>query len=139
MRDFGGARRPALRVVHGPPLLKKAPATILNADNLNMEGDNARYVKAVVVKSGAVKRQTLCGKKLRPDQSVDPYLALQGFTSHAAYQYKEEKIKEKIARGMLADLVELDRNPLKVKPDEIKDIQVVRTIKRGKTVYAKSP
>jgi predicted amidohydrolase YtcJ len=46
---------------------------------------------------------------------------------------------KKIARGMLADLVELDRNPLKVKPDEIKDIQVVRTIKRGKTVYAKSP
>jgi predicted amidohydrolase YtcJ len=38
---------------------------------------------------------------------------------------------------MLADLVELDRNPLKVKPDAIKDIQVLRTIKRGKTVYAK--
>jgi len=40
---------------------------------------------------------------------------------------------------MLADLVELDRNPLKVKPDEIKDIEVPRTIQRGKTVYAKSP
>ena len=35
--------------------------------------------------------------------------------------------------------VELDRNPLKVKPDEIKDIQVLRTIKRGKSVYTKSP
>jgi predicted amidohydrolase YtcJ len=85
----------------------------------------------------AVNRQTLTGKTLGPDQRVDPYLALQGFTSNAAYQYKEEKIKGKIAPGMLADLVELDRNPLKVKPDEIKDIQVLRTIKRGKTVYAK--
>ena len=37
----------------------------------------------------------------------------------------------------MADLVELDRNPLKVKKDEIKDIQVLRTIKRGKAVYAK--
>ncbi|MEI7864396.1 MAG: amidohydrolase [Chthoniobacterales bacterium] len=85
----------------------------------------------------AVNRQTLSGKTLGPDQRIDPYLALQGFTSNAAYQYKEEKIKGKIAPGMLADLVELDRNPLKVKPDEIKDIQVLRTIKRGKTVYAK--
>jgi predicted amidohydrolase YtcJ len=87
----------------------------------------------------AVNRRTLSGKTLGPDQRVDPYLALQGFTSNAAYQYKEEKIKGKIAPGMLADLVELDRNPLKVKPDEIKDIQVLRTIKRGKTVYAKTP
>lgn len=86
----------------------------------------------------AVNRQTLSGKTLGPDQRVDPYLALQGFTSNAAYQYKEEKSKGKIAAGMLADLVELDRNPLKVKPDEIKDIQVLRTIKRGKTVYTKS-
>ena len=85
----------------------------------------------------AVNRQTLSGKTLGPDQRVDPYLALQGFTSNAAYQYKEEKSKGKIAAGMLADLVELDRNPLKVKPDEIKDIQVLRTIKRGQTVYAK--
>jgi predicted amidohydrolase YtcJ len=87
----------------------------------------------------AVNRQTLSGKTLGPDQRVDPYLALQGFTSNAAYQYKEEKSKGKIAAGMLADLVELDRNPLKVKPDEIKDIQVLRTIKRGKTVYTKLP
>ncbi|MEY3480639.1 MAG: hypothetical protein RIQ71_1414 [Verrucomicrobiota bacterium] len=87
----------------------------------------------------AVNRQTLSGKTLGPDQRVDTYLALQGFTSNAAYQYKEEKSKGKIAAGMLADLVELDRNPLKVKPDEIKDIQVLRTIKRGKTVYAKAP
>jgi predicted amidohydrolase YtcJ len=87
----------------------------------------------------AVNRQTLSGKTLGPDQRVDPYLALQGITSNAAYQYKEEKSKGKIAAGMLADLVELDRNPLKVKPDEIKDVQVLRTIKRGKTVYTKAP
>jgi len=86
----------------------------------------------------AVNRQTLSGKTLGPDQRVDPYLALQGFTSNAAYQYKEEKIKGKIAPGMVADLVELDRNPLKVKPEEIKDIQVLRTIKRGKQVFTKS-
>jgi len=36
---------------------------------------------------------------------------------------------------MLADLVILDRNPLKVIPDDIKNIQVLQTIKHGKRVY----
>jgi predicted amidohydrolase YtcJ len=84
----------------------------------------------------AVNRKTLSGKTLGSEQRIDPYLALQGFTSNAAYQYKEESTKGMIRRGMLADLVELDRNPLKVDPAEIKNIQVVRTIKHGKQLYA---
>ena len=34
--------------------------------------------------------------------------------------------------GKLADLVILDRNPLKVEPTEIKDVKVLETIKAGK-------
>lgn len=83
----------------------------------------------------AVNRKTYSGKTLGPEQRIDPYLALQGFTSNAAYQYKEEASKGMIRAGMLADLVELDRNPLKVDPDTIKDIKVVRTIKSGKQLY----
>ena len=37
--------------------------------------------------------------------------------------------------GKLADLVILDRNPLKVDGMAIKDIRVVETIKEGKTIY----
>lgn len=54
---------------------------------------------------------------------------------NAAYQYKEELKKGTLAEGMLADLVVLDRNPLKVDSDEIKNIRVLQTIKHGKTVY----
>ena len=83
----------------------------------------------------AVNRKTLSGKTLGPEQRIDPYLALQGFTTNAAYQYKEESSKGMIRAGMLADLVELDRNPVKVEPDRIKDIKVIRTIKGGKQIY----
>ena len=83
----------------------------------------------------AVNRETFSGKTLGPDERIDPYLALQGFTTRAAYQYREESAKGAIAKGMLADLVELDRNPLKVDPDKIKDIHVVRTIKSGDVIY----
>ena len=87
--------------------------------------------------SSAVNRQTYGGKVLGPDQRIDPYIALQGITINAAYEYKEEASKGSIAAGKLADLVELDRNPLKVSPDEIKDIQVIQTIKGGKQLFAK--
>ena len=37
--------------------------------------------------------------------------------------------------AQLTELVILDKNPLKVEPMAIKDIKVVETIKKGKTVY----
>jgi predicted amidohydrolase YtcJ len=77
------------------------------------------------------------GALLGPDQRITPYQALQGFTTNAAYQYKEESNKGMIAQGMFADFVMLDRNPLKVKPEEIKDIQVLETIKQGKSLFTK--
>ena len=83
-----------------------------------------------------MNRKTYGGKTLGPEQRIDPYLALQGFTTNAAYQYREEGSKGAIAVGMLADLVELDRI-LKVDPDDIRNIRVVETIKHGKLLYAR--
>jgi predicted amidohydrolase YtcJ len=83
----------------------------------------------------AVNRKTFSGKTLGEEQRIDAYKALQGFTVNAAYQYHEETQKGTLTQGMLADLVQLDRNPLKVDPDTIKDIRVVQTIKHGKQVY----
>ena len=83
----------------------------------------------------AVNRKTFSGKTLGEGQRIDAYTALKGFTVNAAYQYKEEHNKGTLAEGMLADLVLLDRNPLKVDSDEIKNIRALQTIKNGKTVY----
>ena len=56
-------------------------------------------------------------------------------TIWAAEQYGEQASKGSLEAGKLADLVILDRNPLKVEPMAIKDIKVVETIKEGKTIY----
>ncbi len=37
--------------------------------------------------------------------------------------------------GKLADLVILDKNPVKVDPTSIRDITVLETIKEGNTVF----
>jgi predicted amidohydrolase YtcJ len=84
----------------------------------------------------AVNRQTYGGQTLGADQRTDPYTALRGFTAVPAYMYKEEESKGSISPGKFADFVVLDRNPLKVDPMDIKDIQVMETIKNGKQLYA---
>jgi predicted amidohydrolase YtcJ len=73
---------------------------------------------------------------LGPEQSISPFMALQGFTMNAAYLYKEESSKGSISVGKTADLVVLDQNPLKVDPNEIKNIQVLKTIKGGVEIYS---
>jgi imidazolonepropionase-like amidohydrolase len=56
-------------------------------------------------------------------------------TLNGAYTYFEEASKGSLEVGKTADLVILDRNPLKVDPNTIRDIDVVETVKSGKSVY----
>ncbi len=83
----------------------------------------------------AVNRVTKAGAQLDEDQKVTPYQALRAITFNGAYQYGEEDLKGTLEAGKLADLVVLDRNPLAVDPREIRDIQVLATIKEGETLY----
>lgn len=83
----------------------------------------------------AVNRVTRSGYVLGPDERVSPYVALKAVTDWAAYQYFEEKSKGTLEAGKRADLAILTANPLKVAPMAIKEIDVVETIKDGKTIY----
>jgi len=82
-----------------------------------------------------VNRRTASGAVVGPDERIMPYDALRAVTATAAYQIKEEQTKGTLEAGKLADLVILEKNPLKVDPLTIKDIQVLETIKEGRTVY----
>ena len=96
---------------------------------------NVSPLDQMFVMWSAVNRLSRGGEVIGPDQRVTPLEALKAITINAAYQYFEEKTKGSIEPGKLADLVVLDRNPLKVDKMAIKDIKVVETIKEGKTVY----
>ena len=84
-----------------------------------------------------VNRRTASGAVVGPDERISPYDALRAVTATAAYQIKEEQSKGTLETGKLADLVILEKNPLKVDPLAIKDIQVLETIKEGRTVYSR--
>ena len=83
----------------------------------------------------AVNRVSRGGEVIGPDQRVTALEGLQAMTINVARQYGEQASKGSLEPGKLADLVILDRNPLKVEPMAIKDIRVVETIKEGKTIY----
>ncbi len=73
-----------------------------------------------------------------PEQCISMKEALKTYTISAAYGAFEEKIKGSIEVGKLADLVILDRNPFEISSDKVRDIQVLETIIRGKTVFKRN-
>ena len=83
----------------------------------------------------AVNRISRAGAKAGAGLSVSPYEGLQAMTINVAMQYDEADSKGSLKEGNRADLVILDKNPLKVDPMQIKDIKVEETIKDGKIIY----
>jgi hypothetical protein len=83
----------------------------------------------------AVNRISRSGETIGEKQRISVYQALEAVTKNAAYQYHEEDLKGTIGAGKLADLVILDKNPLSVEEDQIKNIKVVETIKEGETIF----
>lgn len=90
---------------------------------------------AIFALHNAVNRRTQSGKEIGPEYAVDIFTALKTLTVWGAYQYHEENIKGTLTVGKYADMIVLDKNPMEVNKDSIKDIKVVETIKEGKTVY----
>jgi predicted amidohydrolase YtcJ len=93
------------------------------------------FPNSMRVLDATVNRVTRSGKILGPDQKITPYEGLKTLTDWAAYQYFEEDRKGTLSKGKLADFVILDKNPLKIDPMQIHDIQILKSIKEGKTVY----
>lgn len=82
-------------------------------------------------------RKTRGGILLGAEERIPVYEALKAVTCNGACQYFEENRKGTIAPGKLADFVILDGNPLETEPEALRGIQVLETIKEGKSVYRK--
>jgi len=83
----------------------------------------------------ATNRKSKAGKILGTDECISVYEALKGITINAAYQYFEEDKKGSITVGKVADFVVLDKNPLKMEKEELRDIKILETIKDGNRIF----
>ena len=71
-----------------------------------------------------------------PEERLSVMEALRAYTLGGAYFSFDEKIKGSIEVGKYADLTVLSHNPLRIRPDKIKNIKVEMTIVGGRVVYS---
>lgn len=82
-----------------------------------------------------VTRKDFDGRIWGPNQRISLDEALRICTMNGAYASFEENIKGSITAGKLADFVILADDPHDVDPDQIKNIEIVRTVVGGTTMY----
>jgi predicted amidohydrolase YtcJ len=86
---------------------------------------------------GMVTRTGWNGETWGANQRISVDEALQVNTINGAYNSHEEGIKGSITPGKLADFVILADDPHNTNKEKIKDIEIVRTVTGGSTVYGK--
>jgi len=71
-----------------------------------------------------------------PEERISAEKALEAYTISAAYLSFEEDVKGSVEVGKFADLTVLSHNPLRIKPEKIRDVKVEMTIVGGRIVYS---
>ncbi|WP_422115757.1 amidohydrolase [Brachybacterium sp. UNK5269] len=83
----------------------------------------------------AVNRISRTGRPVGLEERISTWEALRAVTCEAAYQYGEEDSKGQLREGMRADLVILSADPLATAPQDLREIEVLATIKDGEVVF----
>jgi hypothetical protein len=74
-----------------------------------------------------------------PEQAVTVEEALRATTVNPAWLAGDERRRGRLLPGYLADLVVLDRDPLAIPADELRDVHVVATMVGGRWTYNPPP
>lgn len=85
----------------------------------------------LVLIDSAVNRINMAGKIAGPKQRINVVQALESVTKNSAYILGVEKNYGTISEGKYANITLLDKNPLIVKKENLKEINVVGTIIEG--------
>lgn len=127
LKNFGRDR--AVKISPAKTALKEHVNVTLHQDSPVIKPDMLETIWC------AVNRRSRSGVLMGEEEKLTPYEALKAVTESAAYQYGEEARKGSIEPGKQADFVILDKDPLNVPSEEIKEIKVLETIKDGVTLY----
>ena len=74
-----------------------------------------------------------------PEQAVTVEQALEATILAPAWLARDERRRGKLLPGYLADLVVLDRDPLAIEPEELREVNVVATMLGGRWVHNPPP
>lgn len=92
--------------------------------------DSMRVLDATVT-----RRARGSGEVVGPRHRVDVITALKAMTLWSAYQHFEESSKGSLEVGKLADFVILSADPTTVDPETLDALEVMETVKEGRTIF----
>ncbi|AJR05127.1 hypothetical protein C9J03_14935 [Photobacterium gaetbulicola] len=118
---------------NGQSPIKQALEEGLSASNICSPGPNP--FDTTFALWSAVNRVTKEGEIMGSGLRLSALEALTAMSKHAAFQFFEEETKGELVPGKQADAVILSDNPMAIAPGLIRTIEVVATIKQGKTIY----
>ena len=77
--------------------------------------------------------------RLGDDPGLSREAVLRAATIDAAYELHQDNVTGSIEVGKFADLILLDRDPLKIPAEDIANVQVLETVVGGQTMYEAGP
>tara|TARA_B100000446_G_scaffold61867_1_gene58313 strand:- start:4909 stop:6543 length:1635 start_codon:yes stop_codon:yes gene_type:complete len=111
-------------------------STLDNGVRFTLHADAPAFPgKPLSLVQAAVTRTSASGLLVGENEAVPVWEALKAVTINAAWQLHMDENIGSIEEGKYADLVILDKNPLKVAPNELRDIEIVKTYVHGNLLY----
>jgi predicted amidohydrolase YtcJ len=130
---FGPAR---MKIIEPAGFLAAAGARVAFGSDWPVDKlDEWVALKVGVTRTNAPDAAAEFNGRLGEDPGLSREEVLRAATINAAYELHEDESTGSLEVGKVADLIVLDRNPLKVPPEEIAKTQVLETIAGGKVVY----
>jgi predicted amidohydrolase YtcJ len=130
---FGPAR---MKIIEPAGLLSAAGARVAFGSDWPVDKlDEWFALRVGVTRTNAADAPAEFRGRLGDDPGLSREAALLAATINAAYELHEDDATGSLQVGKFADLIILDRNPLKVAAEEIAKTQVLETIVGGQVVY----
>jgi predicted amidohydrolase YtcJ len=130
---FGPAR---MKILEPSGLLAAAGARIAFGSDWPVDELNEWFaLKVGVTRTNTPDAPPEYRGRLGDDPGLSRETVLRAATINAAYELHQDEATGSIEVGKFADLIVLDRNPLKVPAEEIATIQVLETVVGGNVVY----
>ena len=137
LKDYFGPAR--MKILEPAGLLAAAGARIAFGSDWPVDQlDEWFALKVGVTRTNAPHAPSEYRGRLGDDPGLSREAVLRAATIDAAYELHEDEATGSLEVGKFADLIVLDRNPLKVPAEEIAKTQVLETLIGGDVVYAAS-
>jgi predicted amidohydrolase YtcJ len=137
LKNYFGPER--MKIIEPAGLLAAAGARIAFGSDWPVDELNEWFaLKVGVTRTNAPTASAEYRGRLGEDPGLSREAVLRAITIEAAHELHEDDVTGSLQPGKFADLILIDRNPLKIAAEDIANVRVLETVVGGRTVYEAS-